>query len=278
MPLSKDASGGRIVAALGLAASVIGILAFFGISNFHQLTEDLSPASGRSVPGSPPAMPTSSPTYGPLPSTFSPAPTPASSPAAYTPAPSAPTFDPGSLDQASTDQTPFTEAALLAPNFTDSEGVYYSLVASGGQACTNPNMTSNIRFLLSSSGCQTVMTGDYLEDGGNIADSKDVLVSVQVFPFDNASTAQQISNDLTTTNSGSFGIFCPINGPGSNDCGAGYQSARIAQFWLIYHRYLVEATALYTNLTPNSEIQPWLDAAARRATNVCGPGNYVNNH
>ena len=192
-------SGKQIVATISVVASLIGILAFFGISNFSQLRHDI-------IPG-----PASSTMITPAASYDSPTHTGSAAPTSTTDAPAtsnSATFNPASLDSAQRDRTPFTAAALLPASFTDSNNVHYSLIASGQQPCINAAyMTANVRSLLTSSGgCKAttgdyVMTGDYLADGRGIGYGNEIMISVQVFPLASAATAQQIYNAFPT---GSF--------------------------------------------------------------------------
>lgn len=268
-------SGKQIVATISVVASLIGILAFFGISNFSQLRHDI-------IPG-----PASSTMITPAASYDSPTHTGSAAPTSTTDAPAtsnSATFNPASLDSAQRDRTPFTAAALLPASFTDSNNVHYSLIASGQQPCINAAyMTANVRSLLTSSGgCKAttgdyVMTGDYLADGRGIGYGNEIMISVQVFPLASAATAQQIYNAFPTGSSWDFGLWCPASGSASSDCGSGYRAATARWFIQTDHRYLIAATALYADLSAASDITPWLRAAAEQAVNVSGVGNYSGN-
>ena len=268
-------SGKQVAAAISVAASLIGVLAFFGIGNFSQLRHDIIPGPAPSAMVTPAAS-QDSPTHA-----GSAAPTSTTDPSA-TSSPAA--FNPASLDSAQTDRTPFTAAALLPVSFTDSNDVHYSLITSGQQPCINAAyMTANVRNLLTSSGgCEAttgdyVMTGDYLADGSGIDSGNEIMISVQVFPLANAATAQQIYNTFPTASPWDFGLWCPASGSGSSDCGSGYPAATARWFIQTDHRYLIAATALYADLSAASDIAPWLRAAAEQAVSVSGTGNYSGN-
>jgi hypothetical protein len=217
--------------------------------------------------------------YNPAPSSPADATSDAAAPTTYIPViPSTPAFDPGTLDNALTDQTPFTAAALLPQSLTDSRGIHYSQVAAGAASCSQTgSMSSNVQYVLKSNGCTCAMAGEHLEDGGT--DNTEVLVSVQVFPFATASTASRVRDSLNSGGPGNFGIFCPATGLGNRPCATpgGYTSALKSQYIRPDHRYLIEATALYTNMTQDSTAEPYTTSAAQKAVGVCGPENYAGN-
>jgi len=176
-----------------------------------------------------------------------------------------------------TDLTPFTAASLLPQTFTDSVyNIRYTLVASGAHPCNDTSsMSSATAQTLTSNGCTQVMTGDYVED--NSSPDSQVLVSVQIFPFASVSTAMQVKNDFPSGGAWDFGIYCPGTGPGSTTCDGDYGDARKSESENYHHRYLVEATAIYVDLTTSAQVLPWLNAAAQAAASASGPQNYPGN-
>jgi hypothetical protein len=247
---------------LSVAASIAGVLAFLGIANLGQLRHTLFP------PSASPITTPSSHVPGPEPDT-----------ATSTP------FDPRSLNSSVADKTPFTEGALLPQRFTNDLAVRYRLVAWGERGCTQAYaMDPGVQEVLRTHGCTTVMTGEYLVDSttvnGNtiVNGNTQVLVSVQIFAMNNLSTAAQVVGDFPNRGTWDFGIWCPTLGPGSNACTSGYATARKHEGLVYDHRYVIEATAVYTNLTPNAVVTPWVHAAARRAIAASGPENYWGNH
>jgi serine/threonine protein kinase len=222
-----------------------------------------------------PATTSTPDTYQPYPSTS------ASTPAyAYdTPSPS-PAFDPNTLNDSTTDQTPLTAAALLPQTFTDSKGVRYLLVASGQASCIEPDMSNNVQNVLSADNCTASMTGAYLVDSGTVTADTDILVSVQIFPFNNSTTAQQAYdrfNGFFNAGSWDFGFWCPLSGTGHTVCGnPGYHSARYYGSIQRQYRYVIEASAVYTNLSNSTSADTWTIPATRQAVTACGPVNYVN--
>lgn len=201
---------------------------------------------------------------------------PASSTTTYEPESSATTsFDPAVLDYGSTDRTPFTPAALLAQTFTSDLNNAFTLVAAGSEPCDQAfGISSAAENVLTGNGCTAVMTGEYLENGASYRN--DVLVSVQVIAFESASTANQVYQFIRE-NTLLYGIWCPPNGDGSATCAPGYATATKSQWEGPNHRYLILATALYTDLSSDSTVFPWVNAAAQKADEVCGPQNYAGN-
>ena len=182
-------------------------------------------------------------------------------------------FDPDSLDSATTDQTPLTAAALLPPDFSDANGKY-SLTFGAVKSCSTPDMLSTMQSVLASNDCAHDMVGDYVGPGSSAAKS-DVVVFVQVYLFADAATAQQASTTLIGfyNNGGAFGYgyWCPPSGIGASLCTgsrAGFFSAIHTQ-----HRYVIEASGLYANGT--SGFDAYQTAAVEAAINACGPPYYL---
>jgi hypothetical protein len=187
-----------------------------------------------------------------------------------------PTSDP---DFVSTDLTPFTAASLLPQTLTDSvDNITYTLVASGNHPCNGTgSMSSATAATLTSNGCTRAMTGVYIEDSSTLDPGSHILVSVQIFPFAGLSTAMQVKSDFPSGGTWDFGIYCPLTGLGSTTCGGDYADARKGESENYRHRYLVEATAVYVDLSTSAQVLPWLNAAAQAAVSACGPQNYPGN-
>jgi Zn-dependent protease with chaperone function len=189
------------------------------------------------------------------------------------------TFDPSTLDNQHSDRTPFTPASLLPNTFTDAQGVSYELVWSGSRTCVQPAMTVAVRRVLSQEHCATSMVGVYLNTGKSITANNQVLVSVQIFPFADEDTADQAYDALTGSDSWGYALWCAPSGPGSLPCASDARTATDRskaekdQFLQEDHRYLVEAEAIYTNLTASKIVRPWVDAAALQAATTSGPQN-----
>lgn len=265
---------GQVVAVLGAAASAAAILTWFGIANIHDLD-----------PGPDPSPASSSAAAGALPITFPPAvttTTPASSAPAFSPLPvttsptvATPAFDPSLLGLASTDPAPFTAESFMPQNFTDGKGVEYSYQSGGLESCPVNGMSSDVQSVLRQYGCAQMVTGQYTEVGAT--SRNDVLVSVEVFAFTYAGTANQVKADFPANGNWSFGFFCAPSGDGAAPCasGADWEAATQGEEVTSDYRYLVEATAIYTDLGTQSSNLPWTTSAAVAAVTDAGPAYYV---
>ena len=266
---SSGGSKAELTAVLGVVAAIIAILGFLGVRNFGELMQSLaSHPTPTASPASPAPQPV--PTF-----TYSPLPAPSVSPL---PAPSLAPSPQGNLNDATTDTTPFTVGALLPVSFTDSNGVQYSRAASDGHPCGEAAfVSSNVQSALNDYHCSSAMTGDYLVNSGTINANNDVLVSVQVMPLSSSAASQGAYTDIPASGPWSFGIFCPNTGAGSGDCSNAFPAAQKYEEINWKHRYLVEAMAVYVNLTTNPAAQPYLKSAALAAVNASGPENYPGN-
>lgn len=253
---------------IGIAASVVTVLAFLGFTTAGKLFHEVFGPR-------PSPTPTHSASRTPTPS-----PTILHSQAIYSPSPDPSTFDPGKLNNSATDDTPFTVEALLPWSFTASDNVQYKRVAAAEQACGGSGyISSNVQSTLLNNTCAAVMTGDYVENSPAVTSSNDVLVSVQVMPFDTAETADYVYSSFPRGGNWNFGIWCPLSGPGADDCTQGFATAIVREVVEADHRYLVEATAVYTDLasTLSSEAEAALESAAAAAVDESGPQNYPGN-
>ncbi|MFJ2904182.1 hypothetical protein [Streptomyces sp. NPDC087212] len=203
--------------------------------------------------------------------TASPTPTPAPSP---TPSPS-PSFDAGTLDDAATDRTPVSVAALLPDSFTDAKGVRYA--RNGGGVGTCGTFTTNVQAtaVLARAGCSSdkVVTGTYVD-----ADDR-VLVSVEVLALADRDTAVAAHGRLEHDNTGGWRYRCPTVGTGAGVCQRGEALSRATQngYTGSKYRYLVSTLAVYIDLRQDAGGVAWLTAAAYRACEVAGPANYPGN-
>jgi hypothetical protein len=150
--------------------------------------------------------------------------------------------------------------------------VHYTRQSGRVRNCVTEYMNDEIRNLLLSSECREAVTGTYVDD------SDQILVMVWVVPMADQQTAEEIY-DANTYTSSSWGILCPVNGPGSEICSEDKNTSRAARggHKRHTHRYLMQSNALYISLRQDSGAQPWLDAAAERAVKAAGPENYSGN-
>jgi hypothetical protein len=223
----------------------------------------------------PPANPTQAPVSS---SESPPAPQPTTAPAttsAPDPLPSySPAFNPDSLNSSLTDTTPFTEAALMPATFTDNEGDTFMLVAGGWHQCDQAyEMGPITQQVLSNYGCTTVMTGDYVLSG-DVGYNTQILVSVQVFPLNDSSDAATVISNFPNGTDWNFGVFCPKSGIASGTCNPGYEDAQRYEFLHQEYRYVIEATAVYVNLTQAPSADPFLSSASIEGATDSGPSAY----
>ena len=186
-------------------------------------------------------------------------------------------FDPSTMDNASTDTAPFTTDALLPETFTDAKNIEYQLEAGGSETCVQNSMSSNVQGELRKYGCSKVLTGSYTVDSSTVTSDSDILVSVQVFAFSDEATAKTVYADFPSNKSWDFGIWCPKTGHGANPCSsnADYADAYKSEWLSQDYRYVIEATAMYTDMTSDSTVQPWTSAAAKEAVDESGPTYYI---
>ncbi|MQY19036.1 hypothetical protein [Nocardia macrotermitis] len=182
----------------------------------------------------------------------------------YTTVPTTPPFDPGTLDDASTDKTSITTSSLLPQTFTDAKGVLYTRTASGIHPCTHQADSANVTQALNQNNCTTDVTGSYIDNADHI------LVSVNVLVFPNATSARAAYNALDGPVQ-DWVIYCPTTGTGSSTCDGNISAATKSQWSSVSHRYFVEATGIYINLTRDSSVQDWVSAGAHKASLEAGP-------
>lgn len=180
-------------------------------------------------------------------------------------------FDPASLDDESTDETPLTPEALMAESFTDSKGVVYNRNTGGTHSCSDVGYGGGITETLADHDCGDAVVGTYLDD------SEQIIVAVVVIPMPDDGEASDAFDTLKDTYIQDWTMWCPeAPETGSNAC-ASDSSAAIQSGYTNYdHRYLIHTKAMYVNLTEDSSIQEWVDAAADEACTAAGPSNYTD--
>ncbi|MEV6772101.1 serine/threonine-protein kinase [Nocardia sp. NPDC051030] len=178
-------------------------------------------------------------------------------------------------DDAKTDITPYTSIGLLAANFTDDRGAKFTLQTGGPpQNDTPPDCShaggTKVVEMLAEHGCSGMILGIYLEQTSPDGPPP-VMVSVELFPLQDAATAKAAANDLTSDLQSDLVIWHPLTGPGNNVNNAGGNNPHRMAAYSVNHRYLITALAARTDLSQDPAIDPWLKSAARRATETCGP-------
>ncbi|MGP3976508.1 serine/threonine-protein kinase [Streptomyces sp. 8N114] len=185
---------------------------------------------------------------------------------------------PQAWDSSSTDETPFTEDALLPQRFTNDFGIDFARVAGGARPCDQAASSDDMVAELAARGCTQVMTGVYLEQPGPHASPENpVVVSIQVFPFPDASAANGMFNYLWGNEATWRQTFwCPRTGGGNSPCRGGdeWHQGHRYQYNNVFHRYLIAALSTRADHTTDGTIEPWLAAAVIRAVTSSGPQNY----
>ncbi|GAA3359283.1 hypothetical protein [Saccharopolyspora gregorii] len=272
-----DSSNVPWVAIIGFAASAVTVLGFLGFQNVGEVRDWV--ASGPSTSAAPTfdhyAADTSE--SDDHPTTEESATTEASESAEETTAETTsgeeePEFDPADLDDEDTDPTPFTSSALLVNSFTTDRGTTYELVSAGATPCGEATGTSeDVRRTLHSYRCSTAMSGVYLVDDDTAGENAQVLVSVQVIPFETAAAAGGARASINGNAHWDFGVWCPRSGIGQHACSTGYTDARRYGYQRTDHRYLIGVSAVYANLSPTRDADPWLIEAAAEGVSANGP-------
>ena len=187
--------------------------------------------------------------------------------------PSTPAPDPSS---ASPSPTPSTAPALLPSDFTDSDGESFTMVSTGPESCITKYQNATVQNILTQYNCVSQMVGSYVNDAGTI------LVSIQVMPMTDESTAQQVDSAMQQAaadgdlHSGDMGLWCPKSGTGSV-CDSNYFSAATKEGWYGYtSQYFLDADAVWINLSQDtsSSAEDPLQAAAKAAVDTTQSQDY----
>ncbi len=188
-------------------------------------------------------------------------------PEARASATTAPAFDWGTLHSATTDTTPFTSEALLPHSFRDAMNVEYTLRAGGVQDCITTEMSQNVKDILAQYNCTHMVAGSYVDH------SNQILVSVNVLALPTSSDADSLYETMKGQIQ-DWAVWCPQQGPGASVCDSYIGAATRSGWGSKSYRYVYKSTALYINLTEDTDITDWLDAAAEAAVSEAGPENY----
>ncbi|WP_039819134.1 hypothetical protein [Nocardia otitidiscaviarum] len=188
-------------------------------------------------------------------------------PEARAPVSTAPAFDWGTLQSATTDTTPFTSEALLPHSFRDAMNVEYTLRAGGVQDCITTEMSQNVKDILAQYNCTHMVAGSYVDH------SNQILVSVNVLALPTSSDADSLYETMKGQVQ-DWAVWCPQQGPGASVCDSYIGAATRSGWGSKSYRYVYKSTALYINLTEDTDITDWLDAAAEAAVSEAGPENH----
>lgn len=189
-----------------------------------------------------------------------------SSYAHYTPT-TTPPFDWNSLGNAVTDKTPFTSNALLPQSFRDSKNVEYTLRAGGVKDCITRDMSQNVKNILTHYNCSEMIAGSYIDQ------SNQILVSVNVMAFPTTAEADSLYETMKGQTQ-DWAVWCPQEGAGASVCDSYVGYATRSGWGAKNYRYVFKSTALYINLTQDTDIRDWLDAASSAVVSEVGPENF----
>lgn len=194
---------------------------------------------------------------------------------------SGPVPDPDSWNSSTTDQTPFSEDALLPEGFTTDKGIEFARVAAGVKPCSQAatgkgDFTANeVVDEIIAHGCTQVMAGVYVEQPGpNATPDNPALVSISVFRFPDDSKARDLHGYLGRGARWNLTTWCEKFGAGIRPFIPGIKYYRWLQT-LRYCRYLIAVMSYRADLTTDGSIKPWLKSAALAGCYSSGPQNYV---
>ncbi|WP_245401057.1 hypothetical protein [Nocardia albiluteola] len=112
--------------------------------------------------------------------------------------------------------------------------------------------------------CTNNMSGSYVDSAQHI------LVSVNVLTFPDTVDVNLAYSALKGVTQ-DWAIWCPTTGVGHSACSGDIAGATKSQWSLSNHRYFIQATGIYINLTSDKSVLDWVDAAAKKAVGVVGP-------
>jgi hypothetical protein len=168
------------------------------------------------------------------------------------PSPVATARDLATLDDKSTDETPFElDQFFPAATFTGGGGEVYTRAGYGFYSACENSGGDKLKTLLTKNGCGNMAVGVYLNH------DKTIMTGVMVVPLPNASNATAVYNGIKadSTIPPTFWIWCPPAGqPGANICTSADRNKAYRQwFYGNYHRYLIVAIALHTDGRPSND-------------------------
>ncbi|GAA0221217.1 hypothetical protein GCM10010492_19170 [Saccharothrix mutabilis subsp. mutabilis] len=176
-------------------------------------------------------------------------------------------FDPRSLDEQGTDDTPQTTNALLANSFTADGRTFTFEAGSDNVTCYAPAQTDQARRVLDEHDCLGATTGAYVSDDGLL------LVSIKVFAFKDKATADNVYTAMDDFHAGDLGYICPQEGRGSEPCDTS-EEGRLYGWTGPSHRYVVNTVATYVDIHNNPGDVEVLKAASEAGLDSAGPQNH----
>lgn len=147
--------------------------------------------------------------------------------------------DPASMDQESTDTTPFTEAQVFPEDtVTSADGTSYTLAASGFFSACSDSGGADTEALMRQHGCGNMLTADYAND------SEGMFISTMVIPLTSADDASAVEDALDADDSAAFDelvVFCPHDAAYNQTICHGSADPSWHATFTHYHRYLIIA-------------------------------------
>lgn len=180
------------------------------------------------------------------------------------------TTDEETLDDASTDQTPFTLDAFMPDDFTDDSGRHHRYEAGSTRSCTD-YASDEVASVLTSNGCSEMLVANFVDD------DSEILTTVWVYPFADYATADTVYNDFDAKNFMHLGCWDPNSGPGSGVCDGDTDAADEWQYIGQDHRYVVVAQSKWIDLRSDGSGDEQLKSAGSQARSSASPDNYYGN-
>jgi hypothetical protein len=189
--------------------------------------------------------------------------TPAPTRTTKSPTPAATSRTLTTLDDASTDKTPF-ELTQFFPKATyvSGAGETYTRTAAGFySACENAG-GERMKPVLKKNTCGNMAVGVYLNQ------AQTIMTGVMVMPFPNATAATNVFNSVKadTKMQQEFWIWCPPAGqPGANICTSNTRNQAYRQWvYEAFHRYFIVSISLHVDGRSKGDV-----AALTKADNDC---------
>jgi hypothetical protein len=162
------------------------------------------------------------------------------------PSPAATSRDIATLDDKSTDETPFELNQFFpAATFTAGGGEVYTRSGYGFYNACNSSGGDKLKTLMTKNGCGQMAVGVYLNK------DKSIMTGVMVIPLPNATNATAVYDGIKAdaTIPPTFWIWCPpAPEPGAGICTSADRNNAYRQwFYGNYHRYMIIAISLHTD-------------------------------
>ncbi|MER7381949.1 serine/threonine-protein kinase [Saccharopolyspora hirsuta] len=175
--------------------------------------------------------------------------------------------DSAALDDASTDQTPFTLDAFMPDEFTDDTGTRHTYEAGSTNGCTD-SVAEEVRSVLDEHGCSEMLVANFVDDDVQI------ITTVWVFPFADHATASTVEEEFDAMDYLDLGCWDPNSGRGAGVCDGDVDGADEWQYIGQDHRYVIVAQSKHVDLRGDDSGDPALQSAGSEARRAVGTHNY----